>query len=315
MSDAHVEHLLSRAYDDDLDAAQRALLDRHLAACAPCSAAYADLATVLGAVRSLPPARMPHPVRLPEGAPRAAARRWPWSSAVAIPPAAEARTPRWAGLPQRHPWVSGFLGAAAAAALVAAVVIPTTIGRGPEFGSGPSGEKAPNGAAMAPASQGALQPPNAPCGGCQSSAGCPVALSPGGRAVSVAIPTVYNNHEVQDDGVTTAIVATSVSSYSPGQSVEVYARLVDDRTGAVSLPCAFLVAASPSRSQLGLLAPTSGSAASLATPALGISGGVSVLEVRVPATATAGETLEIIVDVPAAGGEPAHQVSLAITVR
>ncbi len=311
MNGGHVEHLLSRAYDGDLDAHQRALFDGHLSACGPCSAAYADLATVLGAVRGLPPVRMPHPVRLPEGLPRAAGRRWSWSRGATALAGGDASA-GWTRLPLRHPWVTGLLGAAATAALIAAIVVPS-ISRGPGFsgissslGNGATGQYSPG---IPPAAI-----PNAPCSGCSSAPACPVTLAPGARAVGTAIPAVYNNREVRDDGVTTAILATSVSSYAPGESVEIYARLVDDRTGTVSLPCAYLEPApTPTAGpQHAIATPASGAFSAPVPAQLGLADGLSV---KVPGTAVPGETLEIVIEVPGRGGEPAHQVDLSITVR
>lgn len=305
MTGEHVEHLLSRAYDGDLAADERALLDRHLSACAACSAAYADLVTAVDTVRSLPPARMPHPVRLPEGLPRAAARRRPWSRGAGVPPGGGER--RRPALPLRHPWASAVLGTAATAALVAAVVIPLTLGGGPAM-NGSASKLGPS-AAAGPAQT----VPTAPCGGCATAAECPAPLAPGGTPLSTAIPAVYNNRVVRDDGVTTAIVATSVSSYAPGQTVAIYARLVDDLTGAVTLPCTYLAPA-PGYGSERLALPASGALLPEVVPgSLGIAGQAE-LQVRIPAAAVAGETLEIVVEVPAAGGEPAHQVTLPVTV-
>jgi hypothetical protein len=315
MSMEHVDHLLSRAYDGDLAADQRALFDGHLSFCAACSAAYADLATGVDAVRGLPAVRMPHPVLLPEGLPRGAARRWPWSRGAAPAPSGAGEGPRrWAALPLRHPWVSGLLGAAATAALVAAVVVPTTLGHGPASGLrlpvlAPSSGAAGSYAREA-VPQGSI--PAAPCGGCSAATACPAPLAPTGAPLSTAIPAIYNNRAASDDGVTTAIVATSVSTYAPGQTVEIYARLVDDRSGAVTLPCTFLGPASAAGSH-SLSGPFSGAASPEVPATLGLEG-QGILEATVPASAPAGETLDIVIDVPAARGKPAHAVALPITV-
>ena len=71
----HVDSLLSAAYDGELRPDARAAFDRHLAECTACAAAFAELTTAVDALREQPTARMPHPVRLPEGSPLPE-RRW-----------------------------------------------------------------------------------------------------------------------------------------------------------------------------------------------------------------------------------------------
>jgi len=107
----HVEGLFSAAYDGELSGDARAAFDRHLAECSACAAAFAQLSTAADALRELGPARMPRPVRLPEGAP--------------IPQR------RLVRLPARPSWGRGLVAGLTAAGMVAvaggiaAVVIVT----------------------------------------------------------------------------------------------------------------------------------------------------------------------------------------------
>ena len=75
MVSGHVLSLFSAAYDGELSQDARSGFDRHLGECSACAAAFAELTTAVDALREQPPARMPHPVRLPEGSP-APERRW-----------------------------------------------------------------------------------------------------------------------------------------------------------------------------------------------------------------------------------------------
>ena len=305
----HVERLFSAAYDGELSPQARAGFDRHLAECPACAAAFAELTTAVDVLREQGPARMPRPVRLPEGSP--AAQRG------------------LSGLLARPRWGHGLTGGLAAAGMVAAVagvtavVVVGHLNPGLETRSPTAGYSAPLEAGVSHGS--AAQPVagvNGGAGACPG-AGCPsptVATVPVGTCAATAlgtsaasaaeIPTGFNNRDSNDDGTTRVVIATQASSFTPGETVDVYARVIDDDTGAVYLPCTSLEAA-VSGSSNALALPFE---AILATPAPGIAvGGEPVLQVTLPVSTATGQTYQIVVEVPVSAGE-ARQVSLSINV-
>jgi hypothetical protein len=307
VSAPHLESQFSAAYDGTLTAEERRGFDIHLAACPVCARAFAEMSAAVDAVRELGTARMPRPVVLPEG-----------------PPGVEEMPRRrWLAAPLRHPWAAGLVGAVAAAALVLALVIPRVTGPGPLLSAGGSESYARPLSGGTPAvSAPSADAPNGPCspcasGGASSATRCPVPV-PTGSADPTAIPPGYNNRVVRDDGTTTVVLATNVSSYSPGETVEIYARLVDDRTGRAELPCAYLlglptggvyaIPAGPGHAQSG----EPGAVAAAASGTM-VNGAPTEL-VAIPATASSGQTLQVAVDVPTVGAQAAHQVLLSISV-
>ncbi len=142
---------------------------------------------------------------------------------------------------------------------------------------------------------------------------CPSQL-PGTDATSAAaIPAGFPNHTTEDDGATKAVIATQASGYTPGATVDVYARLIDDSTGSVSLPCTVLAGPEAGGSSAALAVPATETSA---TPAGTLTfEGQPVFAVVVPGTAVAGTTYQIVVDVPAGHGEAtAKQVTLSIRI-
>jgi hypothetical protein len=298
----HVDQLFSAAYDGDLDAGARAAFDLHLAGCPACAAGFARLTTAVDALRELGPARMPRPVRLPEGAPAAARHlvRWPL------------RLPRGGRL------VAGLTaaGMVAVAGGVTAVVVSRDL------------SPARSSSALSPAAGlgseavgGGADVPAAPGGSTRSSATLqplfqvPSLCSPEVLATSstsaAQTPAGFNNHDTYDDGVTTVVLATPVLSYSPGETVDIYSRLIDDGSGTVYLPCTFLggpLSASTS--------PTAVPASTAAMPVGDLSvDGQPLLQVEVPATAVAGDSFQIEVEVPSTSGSaPAFEGHLPIEV-
>ncbi|MGO8687010.1 MAG: anti-sigma factor family protein [Candidatus Dormibacteria bacterium] len=281
---AHVDELFSAAYDGELDPGARAAFDRHLAGCPACAAGLARLTTAVDALRELGPARMPRSVRLPEGAPAAARRlvRWPL------------RLPRGRGL------VAGLTAAGMVAVAGGVTALVVTRDLTPVRSSTSSGVALPGaaagGRAAIPAAPVASPLPSAGLLPLVGPLGCPAEVLATSPASAAEIPAGFNNHQTEDDGVTTVVLATPVLSYSPGETVDVYARLIDDGSQTVYLPCTFLEGPVSATSS-----PTAVPASSAAVPAGGLSvDGQPLLQVQVPATAVAGDILEIAVEVPSA---------------
>lgn len=312
----HVDRLFSAAYDGELGSEARARFDRHLAECPACAAAFAELTTAVDVLREQGPARMPRPIRLPEGSPAA--------------------QHRLAGLFARPRWGHGLTAGLAAAGMVAvaggiaALVLvgplnPGITHQSPGYSASLSSGKSRSGVAGPVAPGADFGQASSGTGGCAASGCASKQAVPGATpaacaatslsisAVSAAeIPTGFNNHATEDDGSAKVVIATQASSFTPGETIDVYARVIDDGTGAVYLPCTSLEAAvSGSTGALALPLVTIP-----ATPAHGISvGGEPVLQVTIPLSAGAGQTYQIVVDVPVSAGETqARQVSLDIQV-
>jgi predicted anti-sigma-YlaC factor YlaD len=309
----HVESLFSAAYDGELSADARAAFDRHLGECSACAAAFAELTTAVDALREQPTARMPHPVRLPEGSP-IPERRW---FEVA------------ARLSQGRRLLTGLTAAGlVAAAAVAAVVVVGHLNPGAVVRSSSSASVS-GPMALAPAHAPALgvaPTGNASTGTCTS--GCallPEVVVPSASATCASttlsisatsaaqIPDGFNNRVTQDEGGTDVILAAPSFDYTPGATVDIYARLINDSTDIVSLPCTLLAGPEGGGSGAATEVPATTSSA---TPAETLTvGGQPVLKVVVPSIATAGETYQIVIDVPASAGDPqAWQASIPIQV-
>jgi hypothetical protein len=315
VSDGHVEGLFSAAFDGELGEDARASFDRHLAGCSACAAAFAELTTAVDALREMGPARMPRPVRLPEGVPG------PRRRLLRLP----ARLPSGRGL------VAGLaaVGMVAVAGGVAAVVVTGHLNAGVTTQSGAAshpGFSAPLSAGTAgavpenPAACAAQACPNAATGPTSTpmpvpelAPACPAELQDTSAASAAEAPDGFSNQISKDDGTTRVVIATQAASFTPGETVDIYARVIVDSTGAVYVPCTVLAA--PETTPSGGAEAASG-AQTPATPVGGVSvGGVPVLEVVVPKSAMAGETFQVIAAVPTGLGETtAVQVSLPIGV-
>ncbi|HXZ99315.1 MAG TPA: zf-HC2 domain-containing protein [Candidatus Binatia bacterium] len=300
MSQAHVQDLLSAACDGELSAAERRRFDRHLEGCPTCSAAYTEMSTMVDAVRELPAARMPRPVLLPSGPPvRARAARLGWLGSL------------------RNPWAAGLAGAAVAAAVALAVVLPGRLTAGPAepVAAGGAGLSAVPSAGSAHTCAGCAAPSAAsvPEAGPEfSGTQCAPAPIPASAASAERPPAGFSNTDLQTRGATTVVVATQAAAYAPGQTVVIYARIVDDQTGQVEVPCTFLVPATAFSPSRPAGEPTS---ALEALPQAGLSiGGGATLAATIPGTAVAGSTYEVVVQVPSAAGGQPQQVTLSIQV-
>ena len=140
---------------------------------------------------------------------------------------------------------------------------------------------------------------------------CPPEVLAMSSASAVQVPSGFNNRETEDDGVTTVVLATPVLSYSPGETVDIYSRLIDDSSGTVYLPCTYLggpVSATAS--------PTAVPASSAAMPVGGLTaGGQPLLQVQVPATAVTGDLFQIVVELRSTtGSAPTFEGRLSIEV-
>jgi anti-sigma factor RsiW len=285
MVSGHVDSLFSAAYDGELSPDARGAFDRHLGECSACAAAFAELTTAVDALREQPTARMPHPVRLPEGSP-GPERRF-------------AHRPMW--LPRGRAIVAGLTAAgmvAVAGGVTAAVVLTRGAGPTRTYSAAPAlapGSNAGAGAAiqapLASPQSASLLPELAPL--FRGFAGCPKVL-PISRAQALEIPAGFSNHATGDNGVSTGVVATQASSFAPGGTVDIYVRLIADSSSTVSLPCTFLVgppsASSSEEDEVTVAVPT---------PVTGLTvDGQPLLQVTVPATAVAGQTFEIVVSHP-----------------
>ena len=300
----HVERLFSAAYDGELGPEARAGFDRHLAECPACAAGFARLTTAVDVLREQGSARMPRPVRLPEGSP-VGRRRLAWLFA----------RPRWShGL-------SGGLAAAGMVAVaggIAALVVtgPLQPGRvhargeagfsaalAPGSSEVPAAKGAAGGAGNSPIPQAAVPTAGATCSA--------TALSV--SATSAAeFPTGFNNRITNDDGSAEVVIATQVKDFTPGETVDVYARVIYDVTGAVYVPCTSLASGGPVHA--GALGLSGGPI--LASPAPGIVvGGGPVLKVTIPVSTTPDQPYEIVVDVPLSPGSTQdYQVPLSIQI-
>jgi hypothetical protein len=309
MVNRHVESLFSAAYDGELSPDARAAFDRHLGECSGCAAAFAELTTAVDALREQHPARMLHPVRLPEGSP-VSERRW-----LGLP----------ASLLRGRRLLTGLTAAGVVAAAGVAAIVVLNAGSAPgtdqHWSSAGSGSAALGRVPAAGNEPGSSQS-SACTSGCfagpavavpTASAACASTTLSISAASAAQIPDGFNNRVTQDDGVTDVILAAPSFDYTPGGTVDVYARIIDDATGGVSLPCTVLAGPEVGGSGAALELP---STATSATPAGTLTvGGQPVLKVVVPSTATAGQTYQIVVDVPASAGDPqAWQASIPIDV-
>lgn len=304
MVSGHVESLLSDAYDGELSPEARAAFDRHLGQCSACATAFAELTTAVDALREQPPARMPHPVRLPERSP-VPERRW-------------FGVPAWIRLPEGRRLVGGLTaaGVVAAAGVAAFVVLNPSSGTGNTTRSQSSVSSGSGAFGAAPAK---LPQSSACTGGCAPPEAvglppvCPSQTLNISAASAAEIPDGFNNQATHDDGITDVILATQSLDYTPGETVDIYSRVIDDGAGVVSLPCTLLAGPGVGGSSAALEAPAS---ATYATPAGTLTvGGQPLLKVAVPRSASAGQTYQIVAEVPAGAGEAqAKQVTLTIQV-
>ena len=296
----HPEALFSAAYDGRLGSDQRAGFDRHLAGCPLCAVRFAELSTVVDVLHELEPARMPRPVRLPAGSP--------------------APQRAFAGLPLVSGWWKRAVAGVAAAAVLAGAAGVAVIVAGHLRSASVVGGSASYGSGSGPLSPGPRQP-GAATGTC--SGGCMSALAPteGCTAQPLAIaaasaeqvPAGFGNRAIQDDGTTRVVVATQASTFAAGQTVDIYARLIDDQTGAVALPCTYLAELTGGHEPA---APGAPQLPSLAIPAARIAvDGQPIVQATVPGSAAPGQTLQVVVEVPGGSGigEP-RLVTLTIQV-
>jgi hypothetical protein len=209
---------------------------------------------------------------------------------------------------------------------VAAVVIVTHSNSGVPSGSSASYGEArgalPAGAVNVPAAGNpaacagetcSAAVPAAPSTPLPASLTCPAELQDTSAAAAAQPPAGFSNHVTHDDGTTTVVIATQAFSFTPGQTVDIYARVINDTTGAVYLPCAYL--AGPETGPSGGAEAAAGGTTA-ATPVAGLDvGGVPVVEVVVPKPALSGEAYEVVVEgLSDLSKVQPQQVSLSIEV-
>ena len=305
MADRHVDALLGVAYDGRLDDGQRRRFDAHLASCGRCARAFADHCAAGDALRSLPMARMPVPVRLPSRAPVAAHR----------------------SLAERLGLRSGvtlsLVGAAAAAVVVGGIVVAThrsenrvTTSAGAQAEAGGAGFSS---ASSSLSRADTAQPTAPPAEG--------AALAPG-TAFTNAV-TVQRSGR----GGEVLVLATTQQSFSAGTTVQVDARLVvwsQAGGGAAPAPAAqgqhaslapdLALAPVIAEPVVALVSPALGAApandkgtAPSPTPiALAVRAGTpGIFQLTIPAGATPGEVFTIVATVPA--GLPSSADSQPVT--
>jgi hypothetical protein len=206
---AHVSDQLSAAYDGDLDAEGRSAFDAHIAACGACAGAWAEFGRAVDAVRALPMARMPHPVRLPAGPPLPDA-------------AAEGAVHAWLRRTLGRPAVSVAAVAAVALGIGLGVSRPasqTALAPAPQTAKG----EADRGAAAGPP-VGATPMASAAAGDAAApaavAAACPVTPLPAGASM----PGNGGNTVSYTSQGTTLVLSVGRRSYHPGDTVPVIAR-------------------------------------------------------------------------------------------
>ena len=331
MPDRHVEALFAPACDGALERAARRRFDDHLASCGRCAAGFADHCAASEAVRGLPPARMPVPVRIPMHAPGV-------GSAGGVVEFLRSR--------RALPLALGGITAAAAAVIVAVALHGGGGGSSPALQAGGGVAQGPTAAAgsqdsaatVAPAA-GAVVPAPANGLGPQQRASVPVANA-------VRVERSGRPGEV-------LVVTTDRRCYAPGSQVTVVAGLLAQsvadalvpsapaspaaQVAAPVAPCA--AEGAPAGSAVPPLAPNAslGTARFLAVPstvlllasapppgAAGVDGspspvavaqataaGSAVFTVTVPPTARPGDVLDIVATV--SSGVPITAI-LQITV-
>lgn len=314
----HVGHQFLAAADDSLSARDRQRFEAHLDACRICHDDFEAYLGVVEAVQALPRARMPVPVRVPEGVPRAAAT---WSLA---------RLRMW--LRRRQP-MTGLATAVAAVAAVAVILI----GHGGSVTPPPSAAVATGGQGMGLAP---LAVPSA------TGATCITQLltwtaAPGQAAATATdgSDATYPNRVVRTDPARPQqqlVVATSSSQAAPGTAITLYARLslpamtiaapggASRPAGSLSLvPCVEITGGALLRTPFTAANPQQNAAAQPggpvtnagrieATPSL-----VPVQQIVIPASARRGSVIRITAHVPADtpySGQPAMDAEISVIV-
>lgn len=305
MARGHRAALFSEAYDGRLDDGERRRFDDHLAACADCASAFATFAAAVDALRALPAASMPQPVRLPQTPP--------------LP----ARAGLISGLRERLAWrpqaLALTLGGLAAAAGVVLAVGALHHGTSSSSTGQPLAAGFAGGTSQAPGSDVRVQPNGAVAPGLPESAF--------GYAETVPVP----GHPDQ-----LVELATTSSTYAAGQQVLILAqvRLAHPASPGVA---AALPAGSAVVPDVRLLAnldrvptangspPPAGSApgdalrgailqAPPASPYGALAGGQSVFKVTLPTNLARGQVVSLVALLPDAQGQLQVVAILTLTI-
>jgi len=306
MAARHLDALFSEAYDGALSNADRRRFDDHLASCSRCAGEFAAFGGAVDALRGLPQARMPVPVRLPSSAPAVARRRHWWSGAWRVPRFGPATA------------LGGALAIGAAAAFVAVSLHNRQGGQPNAAGSAANALNVP--AQCCDQSQrGPLAFGAAPAGCAPQTLPDAAAAPPDGYANRVSQAVPGRPGEV-------LVLATPTRTYAAGATVIVYARLIPASTssGSAVLPCVQL--APSAKAAEGLAAPSGAAApvpnndanaAAVATPTAGPDG-TTLLTITLPRSLAAGETVQLVAYLPAgypdAGDTAPISATLTLTI-
>jgi len=304
MAGQHVEDLFSPAFDDALTAREAERFAAHLHDCDACASAYDAFQATVGAVRSLPAARMPVPVHLPSTPPIAEQRFFPVRMSA-----------RW-----RPRLRAGFATGVAAAA--AAVIVVFAIGHQSRPATSQSG-------AAAPAFFGATSGP---------AASCPTSVpsSVAGEQASGGFANQETKSEPGRPGQQ-LVVATTSDQYAAGARVPIFAVLtaplpaaglqstsVSPAASVAVVPCVSVSSRPPAGAAaaggLGPIAATPGARSLSGGPstALAPAAQTPILYFTIPPGTAPGTVLHVVATVPAGypqAGDPAFSVDLTLTVH
>jgi putative zinc finger protein len=298
MAERHVEALFALACDGRLDPAARRRFEAHLASCERCALGFADHSAAADALRGLPPARMPVPVRLPTHAPRAA------------------HTGLIQRLGLRSPMGVSVLGLSAAAAALVVGLVAVHYTRGQQAGS--NAALAQGALSSSASSSGAVAPDfiQAPA--------TPAPFGAGGGTGSAGFAYRTSAQGPGRPGEV-LVLATALNRYAPGATVMVEAQLVPASSPAIAAAPAPAQAggpahagATPQPTSLGV--SSSGIGASipsvLALPTVSLLSGAVPEDVRAPAAGAAAppSPTPVAVAVPA-GGPGLFTVTIPATAR
>lgn len=319
MGSDHLDDVLAEAVDGLLDPVSARRVDAHLATCAACRRALDEQRGAVRLLREMPPARMPRPIVLPSCPPSVepSPGRSPVSSLGGWWAGLAGRA---AGLRRPRPLI-GLLGVMAIA--TAAVVLGLRVGH-------------QGTASTASVPSLGHRPARLPAAVTTRSIGC----TGGGYAVAVpasgvAPPPQFSVATTVPSATGTLVLATERSTYHPGDTILVYARVVPGAGGTRTalVPCVSLVVerGAPARSGSAVVDGSGGPEASgpgpavagggrgagassapgplglavplvVATPTQGADA-VVLLELVVPPSVSPGSILDLVA-LPPEGGEP-----------
>lgn len=299
-ANAHLDDLFSAAYDDALGATVRQSFDTHLESCPRCNAGFDQFRASIDAVRAVPEARMPVPVRLPDGLPG---------------PAVGPLGRLWRRVGPTNGRSFGLGVATAAAAAGAAVLlginvaVPKTVQQA-ALPNGSSGVSAPVGGTPGRVNNGVVAAPQVP------TSVCPLTVA--GRGDNT-VPAGFTNRTTVSNPQRPhqeLTIATASDRAAAGSTITVYARLSAPTTSIA--PAHSSISAPPPTLFIPCLAlRTAGEPVSAPSPAVATSApsGLTEQQITIPAGLPPGTVLEIVGSVPAGQPSSADAGGLEATVR